>query len=98
MHGDPAAGASVRIVEPADGEVLPAGAAIIRVQAAGVAEEDLHWHLYVDGEQQGMISGLETELELAPGTHELSARIASGDEHEEVSDAPQSTVNVFVEP
>jgi len=93
----PAAGA-VRIVEPADGATIPAGPAIVRVEVEGVPEAGAHWHFWVDGEQAGMVTGVETEIDLAPGEHVLEAALSSADSHEEDPNAVRSTVNVTVTP
>ncbi len=63
-----------------------------------VSPEEIHWHLYIDGESSGMISGLETELELEPGTYELAAVLASGDEHEEQETGTLEPIRVTIEP
>lgn len=97
-HDDAAMGTSIRIVEPADGAMLPAGSVIVRVEADDTAPEALHWHLKVDGESHNMIDGPETRLDLAPGAHVLTAVLSSGDDHMEDPEAPQSTVNITVEP
>jgi hypothetical protein len=89
---------TIRIVEPAEGTELAAGNVVVRVEVAGVPADEVHWHLTVNGQESGMINGLETELELAPGKHELMASLSSGETHEVSPDAPQSTVRVTVGP
>ena len=85
-------GASILIVSPASSSVHPEGRAIELVVAvenfALGGEANNHWHIYLDGENWGMIFGEQTSYELfgvTPGEHEISVYLANN-EHVEYAD------------
>jgi len=97
--GGAEAAGTVRIVEPADGATLPAGPVTVRTEVVGAAAgEEVHWHLWLDGELVGMITGLETGLQMEPGEHELVAAISDAEEHEEDPGTIRSRVRITVVP
>ncbi len=74
-----ASNATVRIVQPRDGEEVPAGqpiAVAVDLKGASIAlspndTSGGHLHLYVDGQLQQMPYSTEAQITLDPGTHDI---------------------------
>jgi hypothetical protein len=84
----PANGASVQIVSPRDGVVLNNLAVIVRVETVNwpLGEDERHWHLLVNGKEQGMSQGNAPALQahdLQPGENILEA-VLSNKLHQEL--------------
>jgi len=65
-HGEriDANGATVKIVDPKDGDVLKQPLVIVRVEPlTGPLGEGKHWHLVVNGKEQGMSQGSSPALQ-----------------------------------
>jgi hypothetical protein len=97
-HGDRIAadGASVKIVAPQDGEVLNRPLVIVRVETANwpLGEAGHHWHLYVNGAEQGMSQGNSPALQardLQPGENIIEA-VLSNELHQELNATDRITV------
>lgn len=85
----PTSTATLEIVEPAPGAIIPGGAVKVRLSLDGArivpaATKDLkpdegHIHLTMDDKLQSMTFGLEDQIQAAPGTHLLLAEFVAGD-------------------
>ena len=81
--------ALVKIVSPQDGDVLKSNSVIVRVETLNwpLGEEGHHWHLYVNGAEQGMSQGNSPALQardLRPGENTIEA-VLSNDLHQELN-------------
>ena len=90
-HGEriDANGAAVKIIAPQDGEVLNRPLVIVRVETTNwpLGEEGHHWHVYVNGQEQGMSQGNSPALQardLQPGDNVIEA-VLSNDLHQELN-------------
>lgn len=88
--------ASVRITSPADGTVLSENSVLVNVQTTSftLGEDGNHFHLYVDGAEQGMSQGSSTSMmaiDLAPGEHMIEVVLTNG-EHQELDATDMVTV------
>jgi len=98
-HGEriDAGGALVRIVSPADGAVLDTNNVVVRVETTNWdLGEGKHWHLYVNGKEQGMSLGGSYTLQardLLVGANTLEA-VLSNDLHQELNATHRITVTV----
>jgi len=97
-HGDriDANGAAVTIVAPQDGEVLNQPLVIVRVETTNwpLGEEGHHWHLYVNGKEQGMSQGNSPALQardLQPGENTFEVTL-SNELHQELNATDKITV------
>jgi len=97
-HGDriDANGAAVTIVAPQDGEVLNQPLVIVRVETTNwpLGEEGHHWHLYVNGKEQGMSQGNSPALQardLQPGENTFEVTL-SNELHQELDATDKITV------
>jgi hypothetical protein len=97
-HGDriPANGAAVTIVAPQDGDVLDRDNVIVRVETTNwpLGEEGHHWHLYVNGKEQGMSQGNSPSLQardLQPGDNLIEVTL-SNELHQELDTTDQITI------
>lgn len=86
----PASTATIKIVNPAPGEMVQGSTYRVRVEVTGArvleeASTDLkpdtgHVHLALDGKTVTLLAGLEFELkDLTPGQHLLQAEFAAAD-------------------
>ncbi|MDQ4143253.1 MAG: hypothetical protein M3198_05800 [Actinomycetota bacterium] len=82
--------ASIQIVEPAPGAVVPAADTLVKIQLTGarllpqatttVRPDEGHIHLKLDGRIVTLLGGLEEHLkDLTPGPHLLEAEFVAGD-------------------
>lgn len=98
-HGEriDAGGATVRIISPADGAVLDTNNVIVRVETTNWdLGEGKHWHLYVNGQEQGMSQGGSYTLQardLLLGANTLEA-VLSNELHQELNATHRITVTV----
>ena len=93
-------GASILIVSPASSSVHPEGREIevvVAVENFELGDEaNNHWHIFVDGENWGMIFGEETShnlFGLTPGEYEISVYLANN-EHLEYADGDSILLTV----
>jgi hypothetical protein len=89
-HGDriPANGAAVKIVAPQHNAVLDRDNVIVRVETTNwpLGEAGHHWHLYVNGKEQGMSQGNAPALQardLQPGDNIIEVTL-SNELHQEL--------------
>lgn len=97
-HGEriDANGAAVKITAPQDGEVLDQPTVIVRVETTNwpLGEEGHHWHVYVNGKEQGMSQGNSPALQardLQPGENVIEA-VLSNELHQELNATDTITV------
>jgi hypothetical protein len=90
-HGEriDANGAAVKIIAPQHNAVLDRDTVIVRVETTNwpLGEEGHHWHLYVNGKEQGMSQGNSPALQardLQPGDNIIEA-VLSNDLHQELN-------------
>ena len=91
-------GAAVKIVAPQAGAVLHDSNAIVRVETVNwpLGEEGRHWHLYVNGKNQGMSQGNSPALQardLLPGENMIEV-VLSNQLHQELDATDKVTVQV----
>ena len=91
-----AGGASVRIIAPSDGATLAGISAIVKVETTGFAlgEDGNHFHLYVDGKEQGMSQGNSDTIaanDLEPGEHSIEVVLTNG-LHQELNATDMITI------
>jgi hypothetical protein len=83
----PANGAEVKIIAPKDGDVLERDNVIVRVETTNwPLGEGRHWHLYVNGKEQGMSQGNASALQardLQSGENVIEATL-SNELHQEL--------------
>jgi hypothetical protein len=100
-HGDriPAGDAAIRIVSPADGALLTDNSAIVKVETTNwPLGEGKHWHLYVNGQEQGMSQGSSPSLQardLMAGANTLEA-VMSNELHQELDAVAKVVVLVEI--
>ena len=86
----PSSTATISVLEPEPGAVVPAADVVVRIdlQGATLVEETTtriqpdegHIHVKVDGETITLLGGLEERIpDLEPGTHLLEVEFAAGD-------------------
>jgi hypothetical protein len=96
-HGEriDANGAAVKIVAPQNGEVLNRPLVIVRVETTNwPLGEGKHWHLYLNGQEQGMSQGNSPALQardLQPGENIIEA-VLSNELHQELNATDKITV------
>ncbi len=90
-HGEriPANGAAVKIISPAHNAVLDRDTIIVRVETTNwpLGEDERHWHLLVNGKEQGMSQGNNPALQahdLQPGDNIIEA-VLSNKLHQELN-------------
>ncbi|HEX2240145.1 MAG TPA: DUF4399 domain-containing protein [Actinomycetota bacterium] len=96
--------AVVTIVSPTDGATVPAGRPVdVTVELANAplarsatSQAGGHLHLYVDGQLQQMPYSLTAEIELEPGSHELTVEYVDA-QHVSFDPPVQTTVSVTAE-
>lgn len=90
-------GASIKIVSPVDGAVLAENSAIVKVETTNwPLGEGKHWHLYVNGQEQGMSQGGSPSLQardLLTGANVLEA-VMSNELHQELDAVARIVVQV----
>jgi hypothetical protein len=92
----PANGAAVKIVAPEHNAVLDRDSVIVRVETSNwpLGEEGHHWHLYVNGKEQGMSQGNNPALQardLQPGDNIIEV-VLSNELHQELNAADMIAV------
>ncbi len=92
--------ALVKIISPEDGAVLKDNAVIVRVETLNwpLGEQGRHWHLYVNGAEQGMSQGNSPVLQardLRPGENTFEV-VLSNELHQELN--ATATIVVRYEP
>ena len=98
-HGKriPAGDASIRILAPQDGATFTTDMVAVEVETTNwPLGEGKHWHLYVDGNEQGMSQGNSTTLvahDLEPGEHEIEV-VMSNELHQELDATAAVTIRV----
>jgi hypothetical protein len=98
-HGEriPAGDASIRIVSPADRAVLEDSTVIVKVETTNWPLGDgKHWHLFVNGQEQGMSQGSSPSLQahdLMAGANVLEA-VMSNELHQELDAVAKVIVQV----
>ena len=85
----PSSTAVLAIVDPANEATVPAGTLTVRVDLQGARIVDAattvlrpdegHVHLSLDGRLVSMAYGLEQQVEVTPGIHQLVAEFVAGD-------------------
>ena len=96
-HGEriDANGATVKIVDPKDGDVLKQPLVIVRVETTNwPLGEGKHWHLVVNGKEQGMSQGSSPALQardLVPGENTIEV-VLSNELHQELNATDKITV------
>jgi hypothetical protein len=89
-HGErlPANGAAVKIIAPQHNAVLDRDSVIVRVETTSwPLGEGKHWHLYVNGKEQGMSQGSAAALQardLQPGENIIEVTL-SNELHQELN-------------
>lgn len=101
-HSDeklPNDGASIEITSPAGGDTFAEGDEItvdVTIDSFELDSDGSHWHVYVDGESWGMVTGGRTSEVLRgveAGEHEISVFMATG-EHIELEEGDSITITV----
>ena len=82
-------GATVKIISPQDGAVLDRDNVIVRVETTNwpLGEDERHWHLIVNGKEQGMSQGNAPALQasdLQPGENVIEV-VLSNKLHQELN-------------
>ena len=96
-HGDriDANGAAVKIISPAHNAVLDRDSVIVRVETTNwPLGEGKHWHLYLNGKEQGMSQGNSPALQardLQPGENTFEVTL-SNELHQELDATDKITV------
>ena len=89
--------ASIRIVSPTCGAVVSSDSVAVKVETTNwPLGEGKHWHLYVDGKEQGMSQGNSDTLmahDLAPGEHAIEV-VLSNDLHQELDASDHIEIRV----
>lgn len=98
-HGEriPAGEARIRITTPPDGATLSDASIIVKVETSSwPLGEGKHWHLYVNGQAQGMSQGSNPSLQardLKVGENLIEA-VMSNETHQELDAVASITVRV----
>jgi len=101
-HGDriDANGAAIKIISPTDGMQLIENSVIVKVETTNwTLGEGKHFHLYVNGQEQGMSQGTSNSLmarDLKTGDNVLEV-VLSNDMHQELNASHLITVKVAAE-
>ncbi|MCB9451212.1 MAG: hypothetical protein H6672_07215 [Anaerolineaceae bacterium] len=86
----------VNIVAPTSGEVIQGDQVAVTVETENfVLSSENHWHVWVDGQLQGMIYQPAAVLNLEPGTHQICVALSNA-AHGTVSKA--TGIEIVVEP
>jgi hypothetical protein len=92
----PANGATVKIIAPQDGDALERDNVIVRVETTNwPLGEGKHWHLYVNGKEQGMSQGNAPALQardLQPGANVIEVML-SNELHQELDTMDRITIH-----
>ena len=85
----PSSTAVLAIVDPANAAIVPAGSLTVRLDLQGarivdvattvVRPDEGHVHLSLDGKLVSMAYGLEQQVEVTPGIHQLVAELVARD-------------------
>jgi len=91
-------GARVKIVSPANGDTIAGDSVMVKVETTKLTlgTDGVHFHLNVDGQEQGMSQGNSPSLlahDLTPGEHTLEVVLANG-LHQELDASHMIKVNV----
>lgn len=92
-------GAVVKIVSPQDEAVIAHETDLvveIETENFELGVDGNHWHIFVDGESRGMITGVDYDevlRGLEPGLHEIGAFLSNG-AHEELAEGATITITV----
>lgn len=71
---------SVQIVQPAEAVVYGSAVTItIETQNFDVTSDARHWHLWVNGQLQGMVYQPTAIIDLEPGTYQICASLGNAD-------------------
>ncbi len=89
---------TIRIVEPADTEVVYGGQLGVTVETENFefSPTGQHWHIWVDGQLLQMVYGPTAIIDVAPGTHEICAIMGTA-EHGDVG-VPDGLAVIVVQP
>lgn len=101
--GDEHHDASIAIASPADGASVAAGTVAVEIELTGAelaaeseSEDAGHVHVYVDGGEVVMASGLTVDVELEPGEHEIEVEYVDAS-HEALDPPVTDSVTVTAE-
>jgi len=92
-------GARIRIRSPLDGEDFAEGENVVvevQVDDFELGADGRHWHIYVNGESWGMVTGGDTDQvvrDLKPGIFEISVFLTLRN-HEELEDGDAVAITV----
>ena len=92
-------GASIKIISPTTGASIQKGTQVIlEIETVNfdMSQEGKHWHVYVDGQSWGMVTGGNMDQPLTglgSGEHEIAVYL-SIDTHEELADGDSITIVV----
>ena len=92
-------GASIQILSPFDGDNFQeADVVVVEVQVDNfeLGVNGRHWHIYVDGESKGMVTGGDTDQgvrDLEPGEHEIAVFLTLSN-HDELEEGDAVTISV----
>ena len=88
---------TIRIVTPADGSTLYGSSFTVSVDIQNfdiMTTDGRHWHLWVNGQLQGMVYQKDVTLDLPPGTDQLCATLGDAN-HADLGEPSSVTVTVF---
>jgi hypothetical protein len=91
--------ASIQILSPLDGTTFQEGEQVVvevQVDNFELGANGRHWHIYVDGESKGMVTGGDIDQalrDLEPGVIEISVFLTLSN-HDEMEDGDAVTITV----
>ncbi len=99
MNRVPNEGAAIQITSPQNGAAFASGEQVvveIETENFDLSQEGYHWHVYVDGESWGMVTGGNKDQPLtglASGEHMIEVYL-SNPSHEELENGDSIMINV----
>ncbi len=88
---------TIRIVTPADGSTLYGSSFTVSVDIQNfdlMTTDGRHWHMWVNGQLQGMVYQPDVILDLAPGVNHICASLGDGN-HADLGEPSEVTVTVY---
>jgi hypothetical protein len=86
---------TIRFDSPASGDVFGSFVTVsMGIENFELTTDARHWHLWVNGQLQGMVYQPSTIIDLAPGTYQLCASLGNAD-HADIGQPAEAVITVY---
>jgi len=86
---------TIRFSAPASGDVYGTFVTVsVDIEHFDLTTDARHWHLWVNGQLQGMVYQPSTILDLAPGRYQLCASLGDSD-HADIGQPAETVITVY---